>query len=147
MDKIFNNINFLNELIIKRDIQIMTIYIIIKTIINSNNLKNNELNEFNYSLKRELQEYKLDEISFIKEIETYNNKIDNNHKISFEYSLNNFINIIIFLENNIINKDFLGDIVEFLFIIAFQFFFKFEKEYCINFYFYNNFSKLSSIEN
>ena len=107
MDKIFNNINFLNELIIKRDIQIMTIYIIIKTIINSNNLKNNELNEFNYSLKRELQEYKLDEISFIKEIETYNNKIDNNHKISFEYSLNNFINIIIFLENNIINKDFL----------------------------------------
>ncbi len=147
MEKIFNNWNLLNEQIIKKDIQIMIIYIITKSIINNSNTENNEINEFYSALKRELQEFKLDEISLAKTIETYNNNMDSNKKISFEYSLNNFMNIIIFLENNIINKDFIGDVVEFLFIIAFLFFFKLEKEHCINFYFYRNCSKLSSIEN
>ena len=57
MEKIFNNWNLLNEQIIKKDIQIMIIYIITKSIINNSNTENNELNEFYSALKRELQEF------------------------------------------------------------------------------------------
>ena len=118
------NFNLIENSIIESDTQITIIFVVVKTLFNNEISVNDESMQLYSLLLNELKYYHINENNIINKIKKYNETIETNKKITFHYSLENFINIINYIKKSIKNTDFISDIVELLFIIAFHLFFK-----------------------
>ena len=123
------NFNLIENSIIESDTQITIIFVVVKTLFNNEISVNDESMQLYSLLLNELKYYHINENNIINKIKKYNETIETNKKITFHYSLENFINIINYIKKSIKNTDFIGDIVELLFIIAFHLFFNIDKQY------------------
>ena len=132
------NFNLIENSIIESDTQITIIFVVVKTLFNNEISVNDESMQLYSLLLNELNYYHINENNIINKIKKYNETIETNKKITFHYSLENFINIINYIKKSIKNTDFISDIVELLFIIAFHLFFKIDKQYTYNFHFFEN---------
>ena len=138
------NLNLIENSIIESDTQITIIFIIVKTLFNKEISVNDESMQLYSLLLNELKYFHINETIIINKIKKYNETLETNKKITFHYSLDNFINIINYIKKSIKNTDFIGDIVELLFIIAFHLFFNIDKQYTYNFHFFENCYHLSN---
>ena len=141
------NLNLIENSIIESDTQITIIFIIVKTLFNKEISVNDESMQLYSLLLNELKYFHINETIIINKIKKYNETLETNKKITFHYSLDNFINIINYIKKSIKNTDFISDIVELLFIIAFHLFFNIDKQYTYNFHFFENCYHLSNPKN
>ena len=147
--------NYFDEEIMDLDKQKFVIYIFRNTFIdvsekklpegpeNSNDNFDKPIERLINFLKKNLYSDENNE-KYIKMLNDYNDQQENEEsKINYDYSLKNYANIVLYIKKNTLNNDKIFiNVLEFCFIVAFQSFFKLEKEYTINLFLFDNFNKI-----
>ena len=133
--------NYFDEEIMDLDKQKFVIYIFRNTFIdvsekklpegpeNSNDNFDKPIERLINFLKKNLYSDENNE-KYIKMLNDYNDQQENEEsKINYDYSLKNYANIVLYIKKNTLNNDKIFiNVLEFCFIVAFQSFFKLEKE-------------------
>ena len=145
--------NYFDEEIMDLDKQKFVIYIFRNTFIDVSEKKfpespDNSNDNFDKPIERlqkflEKNLYNKNNEKYIKMLNDYNDQQENEEsKINYDYSLKNYENIVLYIKKNTLNNDKIFiNVLEFCFIVAFQSFFKLEKEYTINLFLFDNFKK------
>ena len=146
--------NYFDEEIMNLDKQKFVIYIFRNTFIDVSEEKypdgpDNSNDNFDKPIERlskflEKNLYNKNNEKYIKMLNDYNDQQENEEsKINYDYSLKNYANIVLYIKKNTLNNDKIFiNVLEFCFIVAFQSFFKLEKEYTINLFLFDNFNKI-----